>query len=356
MNIKGVNLGGWLVLEKWMTPYLFEGTKCDDELNLYRDIKLDLLYERLNVHRQSYITERDFSIIQALGLNTVRLPVPYHMFGDVKPYLGCVEFVDKVFEWGEKYNIKIILDLHVVPGGQNGLDNSGMKGICQWHLNQDNIVTTLNIIERMAKRYGNHTALLAIEVLNEPATLDIWNHVFKHIPANVAKEKDGSTYIPRDVLENYYKECYQIIDKNCSQSVYMIIHDGFDIELWNDFMNKKDYPRVMIDCHQYINFEFTNQKDVPYEKYLKIIRNHYHEIIQKASQYHPILVGEWSLGNKMCQNEKENLSLVDQLFEEQLKIYEESFGWIFWNYKLLSQNRIEWDYESLILSYKRRKK
>ena len=25
MKIKGVNLGNWLVLEKWMSPMLFEG-------------------------------------------------------------------------------------------------------------------------------------------------------------------------------------------------------------------------------------------------------------------------------------------------------------------------------------------
>ncbi len=29
--IKGVNLGNWLVLEKWMNPALFDGTTADDE-------------------------------------------------------------------------------------------------------------------------------------------------------------------------------------------------------------------------------------------------------------------------------------------------------------------------------------
>ena len=29
--IKGVNLGNWLVLEKWMSPKLFEGTNAEDE-------------------------------------------------------------------------------------------------------------------------------------------------------------------------------------------------------------------------------------------------------------------------------------------------------------------------------------
>ena len=32
--IKGVNLGNWLVLEKWMNPALFDGTTADDEYYL----------------------------------------------------------------------------------------------------------------------------------------------------------------------------------------------------------------------------------------------------------------------------------------------------------------------------------
>ena len=31
MMLRGVNLGGWLVLEKWMTPSLFDGTAAADE-------------------------------------------------------------------------------------------------------------------------------------------------------------------------------------------------------------------------------------------------------------------------------------------------------------------------------------
>ena len=34
MKVKGVNLGNWLVLEKWMSPSLFEGTTAEDEYYL----------------------------------------------------------------------------------------------------------------------------------------------------------------------------------------------------------------------------------------------------------------------------------------------------------------------------------
>jgi glucan 1,3-beta-glucosidase len=29
-KLRGVNLGGWLVLENWMTPSLFENLKAED--------------------------------------------------------------------------------------------------------------------------------------------------------------------------------------------------------------------------------------------------------------------------------------------------------------------------------------
>lgn len=38
MKIKGVNLGNWLVLEKWMNPALFEGTTAEDEYYLPRQL------------------------------------------------------------------------------------------------------------------------------------------------------------------------------------------------------------------------------------------------------------------------------------------------------------------------------
>jgi hypothetical protein len=59
--IKGVNLGNWLVLEKWMSPGLFAGTEAEDETQLSCD--LADVTERLTAHRDSYITERDFAYL-----------------------------------------------------------------------------------------------------------------------------------------------------------------------------------------------------------------------------------------------------------------------------------------------------
>lgn len=43
MKIKGVNLGNWLVLEKWMSSELFKGADADDEEDFYAMLSSDLI-------------------------------------------------------------------------------------------------------------------------------------------------------------------------------------------------------------------------------------------------------------------------------------------------------------------------
>ncbi|MBQ4186622.1 MAG: beta-glucosidase, partial [Firmicutes bacterium] len=87
MYIKGVNLGNWLVLEKWMSPALFYGTDAEDEYDLPRALSKEVYEARIRIHRSEYISEGDFVRIKAMGLNTVRIPVPFFVFGDVEPYI-----------------------------------------------------------------------------------------------------------------------------------------------------------------------------------------------------------------------------------------------------------------------------
>lgn len=103
--IKGVNLGNWLVLEKWMSPALFEGTTAEDEYNLPLQLIPEVYEARIKIHRSEYISERDFATIAKIGFNTVRIPIPYFIFGDRPPFIGCIELLDKAFDWAERYAV-----------------------------------------------------------------------------------------------------------------------------------------------------------------------------------------------------------------------------------------------------------
>ena len=131
MKVKGVNLGNWLVLEKWMSPALFAGTTAEDEYYLPRQLSKEVYEARIKIHRSEYITERDFVTIKAKGMEAVRIPVPYFIFGDREPFLGCIEELDKAFCWAKRYDLKVLIDLHTAPLGQNGFELKAWKDFMQ---------------------------------------------------------------------------------------------------------------------------------------------------------------------------------------------------------------------------------
>ena len=183
--IKGVNLGNWLVLEKWMSPALFAGTTAEDEYYLPTQLSPEVYEARIKIHRSEYITERDFAAIRRIGLNAVRIPVPYFIFGDRPPFIGCIEELDKAFSWAEKYGLGVLIDLHTVPMSQNGFDNGGLSGVCRWSQLPEEVEFVLNVLEKLARRYGHRKGLLGITPVNEPITEPMWSemNVQKRYPA-----------------------------------------------------------------------------------------------------------------------------------------------------------------------------
>ena len=209
-RIDGVNLGNWLVLEKWMDPKPFTRSAEDDEIWMHRT-HVSLwsernLAEELRRHRETYITLEDFRIIVGHGINLVRIPIPYFIFGDWPGHPGCITYLDRAFRWARETGLKIMIDLHTVPESQNGFDNGGLTGVCKWAQNADLVEYTLNVLERLARRYRDEPALHSIEVLNEPVSWSVF-----HSTSNTAKdshEASGSTYVSLRFLKRFYRDAY----------------------------------------------------------------------------------------------------------------------------------------------------
>ncbi len=65
-KIRGVNLGGWLVLEKWMVPSLFEDLAATDETSWCAQLG-PKAEPRLRRHWDSFVTEDDFAWLAQRG-------------------------------------------------------------------------------------------------------------------------------------------------------------------------------------------------------------------------------------------------------------------------------------------------
>lgn len=359
MYIKGVNLGNWLVLEKWMSPSLFQGTTAEDEYYLPQQLAKEVYEARIQIHRSEYITERDFAAISSWGMNAVRIPVPYFIFGDCPPFIGCVEELDKAFNWAEKYDLQILIDLHTVPGSQNGFDNGGISGVCKWAQQPESVEFTLTVLERLAKRYGKRSGLMGIEIVNEPNTESSWNifNISERYKPVDAKMAEGSGPVSYEFLRGFYTEAYHRMRKYLPVEKAVVFHDGFDIYKWKDFMREEVFQNVILDTHQYLMMAETDDCSQSVEGYVSYIDEHYGKAIEEMRQYFPVICGEWCLFNSLAcgcdtkggqsvlngvagsQEEaftaQEKQEIYRAVADAQLRAWKKGSGYFYWNYKLL---------------------
>ncbi len=301
MKVKGVNLGNWLVLEKWMNPALFEGTTAEDEYNLPLQLDPAVYEARIKIHRSEYISERDFITIKSWGLDTVRIPVPYFIFGDRAPFIGCIEELDKAFNWAERYGLKILIDLHTAPMSQNGFDNGGISGVIRWAQIPEEVEFELSVLERLAERYGKREGLWGIEVINEPIMESMWNQMkpMERYPAADPALAEGSTFISQEFLRQYYLDAYDVIRPHIADDKYIVMHDGFEMMAWKDFMQEDKYDRAVLDTHLYLMVAEMSGCEQTVEGYTKFIEENYKKDIAEMQQYFPVICGEWCLFNSL---------------------------------------------------------
>lgn len=136
----GVNLGGWLVLEKGIDPAFFNNSGAasasdeDSFCKLLGPIKCALALEE---RYATYFTNSDIDEFASYGVNTLRVPVGYWAFmpalkGD-NYYTGSqLAHLSAISQHAITKGMHIIVDLHGLPGGQNGFDNQGKVGPLDW--------------------------------------------------------------------------------------------------------------------------------------------------------------------------------------------------------------------------------
>lgn len=339
-KLRGVNLGGWLVLEKWMTPSMFEGLNATDETTYCAELGAEAA-SRLRQHWQAFITRDDFAWLAGIGINAVRIPIGHWIFGANYPYHraygeyqypfveGGIDILDQAFQWAEDLGLAIILDLHAAPGCQNGFDNGGIKDVCEWHTDEGYINHSLWVLEQLAERYHGRAALHGIEVLNEPR----WD-------------------VDTNLLKKYTTDGYYRIRKYCQpEDVAVVFHDGFrSYQEYLGFLKEPEFDNVVFDIHRYQCFERVDIDSDIYGHVRKTVVDWKQEadaIIQEMDQW--AYVGEWSLGldlkvvslwaigpfnHALEKMDKFQMDVAYQAYASaQLATFEKYLGWFFWSYK-----------------------
>ena len=111
--------------------------------------------------------EESFRELSELGFNCVRFYLHYGFFeDDAAPYTykeSGFEWLEERIAWAKKYNVRLILNMHVPQGGYQ----SQGDGLALWqNLNNQNRLIAL--WTEIARRYANEDAIIGYSLINEP--------------------------------------------------------------------------------------------------------------------------------------------------------------------------------------------
>jgi glucan 1,3-beta-glucosidase len=309
--MRGVNLGGWLVLEPWIMPSLFAGTDALDEYMFCHHASSARL-QQLKRHRDTFITEQDFAWLAEQGIAAVRLPVGYWVFGDVEPFIATLVYVDKAFTWAKRYGLQVLLDLHGAPGSQNGEMHSGRQGPIGW-AELEYIDQTLLVLERLAERYGRRPELLGISFLNEP-----------------------SPHLPVRTVERFYRQACIRLKPLVHKDAWLIFSDTFRPWRWFWRLPPQDFPGLYVDYHHYQIFSWLD-KWLPARLQLWRARHTLPGKLRRMVQHHPVIIGEWSGSLRrdklMAMPAARQLALQRAYIQAQQQAFEQTDAWFYWTYR-----------------------
>jgi len=368
-KVRGVNLGGWLVLEPWITPSLFDdtgNTNIVDEWTFGQLQSKATATAALTTHWNTWITESDFEAIAKAGLNHVRLPIGYWAW-DIsggEPYIqGQLAYLTKAVQWASDTGLKVIIDLHGAPGSQNGFDNSGHRGAAAWAndgTSGSDVQRTDAIIKQIANLYKDNTNVVpTIAPLNEPAGYD------------------GSNWLA--VITQYWYDSYGNVrfpyGTSQQSNTVVLLHDAFQpLSYWSGLYTYPNYQGVAMDTHIYTIFSQADE-EMSQSEHIQTVCNMQNELSTFDLW---LIVGEWTPAFTDCATylngrgigarydgsysgstrvgsctgltgsastfSSSYKTFLRQFWEAQVISYEMAEGWIQWTWKTESAD--EWSYSA----------
>lgn len=301
MPVRGTNIGGWLNLEPFITPSMFNfaaSANVVDEWTLCQNLGSNCA-STMEQHYATFITKSDFAAIQAAGLDHVRIPYGYWAVTtyDGDPYVKQISwrYLLRAIEWAREYGLRVNLDLHGVPGSQNGWAHSGHQGSINWlnGANGDlNGQRSLDIHNQLSQffaqpRYKNVVTFYGL--VNEPKMI--------------------SMDTPSKVI-TWNEQAISLVRAN-GITQQIVFGDGFlALTAWNSTMKSTGDSALMLDTHQYQIFD-VGQLKLTHANRINLACSGWTGIMtvsnSNATGWGPTINGEWSQADTDCTPNLNNL-------------------------------------------------
>ncbi|EPQ29625.1 uncharacterized protein PFL1_02844 [Pseudozyma flocculosa PF-1] len=366
-KVRGVNIGNWLLFEGWMSSALMRSLNSHainapfpnpiiDEwtAGLYSDYNWASYV--LTKHFDEWMTEADWKAIADANLNHVRIPVPYFMFAEAKgpnvPFLTLNRFakLKEGVKLAKKYGLKVWIDLHSVPGSQNGYDNSGKSGPVNWANNPRYYTQTQYAFNRLVTEFTQPDyagTVTAIEAVNEPHG-----------------KQNGKV---QELLNQYYPWARNKVAKPDGFKDYsnmlLAAHDAFQgLQYWQNFWTGRARHRVLLDTHPYFVYsdEQKRKKDIARLQEVCDLESSF----VQSQKYYPSIAGEFGVNGPSGDRASDRdlpvgpvkfprgpdypysvkyMAFMARNFRTQQYVYEKGAGWIMWSWR--NDEALDWSYQ-----------
>jgi glucan 1,3-beta-glucosidase len=343
--IRGVNIGGWLLAERFITPYLFALNSCQLQgdwcfypnqlsapptgsrkhkyCDLYsckphlietpmEDITKDYptdektllssfptkatAKEYMMFHWDNFVTKDDIIFLSEVAkVEYVRVPLPHYVMNDIlddEPWVdGQWLYFVRFVGWCRQYNINVWIDMHTTFGSQDGFEVTGESlpeaPECQhWITSPENVKRSLDAIKDISQ------AIMDDNLRDVVTGFGILNSPFANCPqAQIEKYSNDAFKIVRDIMGD-------------NTAVYMT--DSFNAANWNNgwWDDSNLHNNTYIDSHYYHVFN-QNERALSPKQHIaytcaKLAKEtssccyEDHPTNTKASNGVSRIVGEWS--------------------------------------------------------------
>ncbi len=195
--LRGVNLGGWLVMEPWMVPMDSSGLADEYSMLQTLDARFGVPAEQglIQTYQSTWITTQDLDNIKAMGMNVVRLPFWWANLQALDGTWRSDAFteMDWLVAQAWQRGLYTILDFHGLPGGQSNSESTGQANRNLYWTSTDYQGQTVLLWQQVAAHYKGNPAVAGYDLINEPddapsannylAVLTAYNSLYQSIRA-----------------------------------------------------------------------------------------------------------------------------------------------------------------------------
>jgi len=196
VQLKGVNLGGWFIMEKWMCP--LDSGSLPDTYSVIQELdnRFGIAEEQslIKTYQQNWITTTDLDNIKNGGYNAVRVPVWWGQFYPINNVSNsgfrsdAFDVLDTLVSNAASRGLYVIIDMHGVVGGQSTSDDTGQQNQNQYWTNSNDQGNTAYMWWQIANHYKGNATVAGYDLINEPigapnsnAVWTVYNNLYNSV-------------------------------------------------------------------------------------------------------------------------------------------------------------------------------